>query len=89
MKKFFFEDYRFSEELDFILNATELTNEQLFEWFHLVFEYIREEANIPLELTDDNEHEDGGINFYIKMQTFIPSKEELSKATRLPVKLNS
>ena len=65
LKKFYFEDYRFSEDLDFTLNAQEQTNEQIFEWFHEVFEYIREEANIPLELTDDNEHEDGGINFYI------------------------
>jgi len=65
LKKFYFEDYRFSEDLDFTLNDPELTNEQIFEWFREVFEYIREEANIPLELTDDNEHEDGGINFYI------------------------
>jgi len=26
---------------------------------------VREEANIPLELIEDNEQEDGGINFYI------------------------
>lgn len=65
LKKFYFEDYRFSEDLDFTLNTSELTNEQIFDMFHEVFEYIKEEANIPLELIDDNEHEDGGINFYI------------------------
>jgi len=26
---------------------------------------VREEANIPLEIFDNKEHEDGGINFYI------------------------
>ena len=65
LKKFYFEDYRFSEDLDFTLNNSEVTNEQIFDGFHEVFEYIKEEANIPLELIDDNEHEDGGINFYI------------------------
>jgi hypothetical protein len=34
-------------------------------WFGEVFEFIKEEANIPLEIIDNNEHEDGGINFYI------------------------
>ena len=65
LKKFYFEDYRFSEDLDFTLTNSDVTNEQIFEGFHEVFEYIKEEANIPLELIDDNEHEDGGINFYI------------------------
>ncbi|MCD4725593.1 MAG: nucleotidyl transferase AbiEii/AbiGii toxin family protein, partial [Bacteroidales bacterium] len=36
-----------------------------FQWFDKVFEFIGEEANIPLEIIDNNEHEDGGINFYI------------------------
>lgn len=30
-----------------------------------IFGYLREEANIPLEIIDTNEHEDGGINLYI------------------------
>ena len=30
-----------------------------------MFEFIKDEANIPLEIIDNNEHEDGGINFYI------------------------
>ena len=33
--------------------------------FKQTFEFIKEEANIPLEIIDDNQHEDGGINFYI------------------------
>lgn len=49
-----------------------ISNQQIFEYFSEVFEYIKEEANIPMEIIDDNEHEDarlpdgqGGINFYI------------------------
>ena len=65
LKKVYFEDYRFSEDLDFTLLNGEISNEQIFEWFKEVFEIIKEEANIPLEIIDNNEHEDGGINFYI------------------------
>lgn len=65
LKKIYFEDYRFSEDLDFTLLKNEISNEQIFEWFNQAFEFIKEEANIPLEIIDNNEHEDGGINFYI------------------------
>lgn len=65
LKKVYFADYRFSEDLDFTLLDNNTSNEQIFEWFKETFEEIKDEANIPLEIIDDNEHEDGGINFYI------------------------
>lgn len=65
LKKIYFEDYRFSEDLDFTLLDNAITNEQIFAWFKEAFEYIQDEANIPLDIIDNNEHEDGGINFYI------------------------
>lgn len=65
LKKVYFEDYRFSEDLDFTLLNADVTNEQIFEWFKEVFAYVMEEANMPLVIIDNNEHEDGGINFYI------------------------
>lgn len=65
LKKISFADYRFSEDLDFTLLTNEITNEEIFVWFKEVFEHIRDEANIPLDIIDNNEHEDGGINFYI------------------------
>jgi predicted nucleotidyltransferase component of viral defense system len=65
LKKVYFDDYRFSEDLDFTLLYSEKSNDQIFAWFEEVFEYIEEEANIPLEIIGNNEHEDGGINFYI------------------------
>ncbi len=65
LKKIYFEDYRFSEDLDFTLLNNEISNEQIFEQFKETFDYVKEEANIPLEIIDNNKHEDGGINFYI------------------------
>ncbi|MCC7455087.1 MAG: nucleotidyl transferase AbiEii/AbiGii toxin family protein [Crocinitomix sp.] len=65
LKKIYFEDYRFSEDLDFTLLNNEITNDQIFELFRETFDYVQEEANIPLEIIDNNQHDDGGINFYI------------------------
>ncbi|HCS21523.1 MAG TPA: hypothetical protein DIW47_13350 [Bacteroidetes bacterium] len=65
LKKVYFEDFRFSEDLDFTLLNAEISNEQIITWFKGVFEFIKEEANIPLDIIDNNEHEDGSINFYI------------------------
>jgi predicted nucleotidyltransferase component of viral defense system len=65
LKKIYFEDYRFSEDLDFTLLNTKITNEQIFEWFKETFEHVLEKANIRLAIIDNHEHEDGGINFYI------------------------
>jgi predicted nucleotidyltransferase component of viral defense system len=65
LKKIYFEDYRFSEDLDFTLLNNETKNEKIFDWFKEILEFIKEEANIPLEIISNNEHEDGGINFYI------------------------
>jgi len=65
LKKFYFRDYRFSEVLDFTLLTPDVSNTTIFQQFKKVFELVREEANIPLEIIDDNEHEDGGVDFYI------------------------
>ncbi|MEA3286891.1 MAG: nucleotidyl transferase AbiEii/AbiGii toxin family protein, partial [Candidatus Marinimicrobia bacterium] len=37
----------------------------ILDWFTDVFKFVKEAANIPLNLIDTNEHVDGGINFYI------------------------
>ena len=65
LKKIYFDDYRFSEDLDFTLIAPAIINEQIFAWFAEVFEWVAEESAIPLSIINNNEHEDGGINFYI------------------------
>lgn len=65
LKKAYFMDYRFSEDLDFTLLDSTVSNQQIYIYFKDTFEYIKEETNIPLEIIDTNEHKDGGINFYI------------------------
>jgi hypothetical protein len=51
--------------LDFTLLDGNITNQQIFSWFKESFVVVHEETNIPLAIIDNNEHEDGGINFYI------------------------
>ncbi len=65
LKKIYFKDYRFSEDLDFTLLNGEIENETIFKWFKEIFYFIKEESNIPLEIITDSEHKDGGINLYI------------------------
>jgi len=93
LKKVYFEDYRFSEDLDFTLLNNDISNQQIFDYFNDVFEYVKEEANIPLEIIDDNEHEDGGINFYISyigpfggMSAHKSVKVDISKGEELQFK---
>jgi predicted nucleotidyltransferase component of viral defense system len=65
LKKVYFKDYRFSEDLDFTLLNNKISNAQIFIWFNESFKFVKEEANISLEISNNNEHFDGGINFYI------------------------
>jgi uncharacterized protein len=71
LKKVYFEDYRFSEDLDFTLLDETVANDQIMAWFQEIFEYVLEEANIPLEIIDPQsnserpEHEKDSLNFYI------------------------
>lgn len=43
----FLKNYRFSEDLDFTLLNNDISNDKLLEWFSEVFDYIKEEVNIP------------------------------------------
>ncbi len=93
LKKVYFKDYRFSEDLDFTLLDNSLSKQQLVDYFNDVFEYIKEEANIPLEIIDENEHKDGGINFYVSyigplggMETNKRVKVDISRDERLQFK---
>jgi len=65
LKKFYFKGYRFSEDLDFTLLSNRPSNDQIVAWFGDVFEYVKEESNIPLKLIDSSKHHDESINFYI------------------------
>lgn len=67
LKKAYFEDYRFSEDLDFTLFDENVTNEQILTEFNKLFDFIKEEANIDM-LIDEKKwliHESGSPQFYI------------------------
>jgi len=65
LKKFYFDDYRFSEDLDFTLLNDTLNNSAIRELFDAAFRYVKEEANIDLGVDEFSEHETETINFYI------------------------
>ncbi len=67
LKKAYFPDYRFSEDLDFTLADDSVTDQDLLAEFQQVFEWIREEANIPMEIKGEpqNHPASGSLKFYI------------------------
>ena len=64
LKKAYFQDYRFSEDLDFTLLDEAITKKELSEWFEELFVFVREESNIPLEFTDEIVSTESGYNMY-------------------------
>jgi hypothetical protein len=66
LKKAYFSDYRFSEDLDFTLIDSTISKEILFSEFEKIFEFIKEEANIPLETKNVQEYKSwGSLSFHI------------------------
>lgn len=66
LKKFYFEDYRFSEDLDFTLLDESLTHEDIKVQLEEVFDWVEEEANITLQHKEDGIHkESGSSQFYV------------------------
>jgi predicted nucleotidyltransferase component of viral defense system len=68
LKKAYFDDYRFSEDLDFTLLNEAVTNEQIRANFEQVFGFVKDEANIELRLPENKWaiHESGSPQFYIE-----------------------
>ena len=66
LKKAYFHDYRFSEDLDFTLFNNELSNRNIQVEFNKSLKLINEESNITLKITGENEHKSSqSFNFYI------------------------
>ena len=65
LKKIYFGDYRYSEDLDFTLLQDQIRDECIFEYFNQVFQWVLEKANIPLAIIKDHKHISGSINFQI------------------------
>jgi len=67
LKKAYFKDYRFSEDLDFTLINESVSNEQILSEFIDVFDFIKEESNIDMRIDPKKYtiHESGSPQFYI------------------------
>lgn len=65
LKKTYFEDYRFSEDLDFTLVDESITNEQILAQFNSLFDFIKEEANMDMRIDPKKWtiHETGSPHF--------------------------
>jgi predicted nucleotidyltransferase component of viral defense system len=67
LKKAYFENYRFSEDLDFTLINETVSNEQILSEFRNLLDFIKEEANIDMKIDPKKWtiHESGSSQFYI------------------------
>ena len=86
LKKAYFQDYRFSEDLDFTLLDESLSNEKLFQEFEKVYAFVKKGANITLQFKEENTHISGSIAFYINyvgpLQANIDSRDLKIDITR-------
>lgn len=65
LKKAYFTDYRFSEDLDFTFIGKDFDSFQIKSEFLQILEWVTEESRIKLEIKEDKTHETGNYNFYI------------------------
>lgn len=86
LKKVYFRDYRFSEDLDFTLLDEKITNDDLLKEFEQVYAFVKEEANITLQFKEENTHISGSIAFYVNyigpLQANINSRDVKIDITR-------
>lgn len=69
LKKAYFPNYRFSEDLDFTLLDDDLSNDLILSEFDQSFVFIEEDANITLKRGVQHEHlSSKSINFHITYQ---------------------
>ncbi len=68
LKKVYFADYRYSEDLDFTLLNEQCADPHILTSFADVFAWVAEKANIPLTPTASSAHSSGSIHFHIHYQ---------------------
>jgi uncharacterized protein len=67
LKKVWFEDYRFSEDLDFTLLDDAMADAEIITDFERAFEFARREANLTFQLPSSNiaHHDSGSLQLYV------------------------
>jgi uncharacterized protein len=87
LKKVYFEDYRFSEDLDFTLLDEKISNDDLLKEFEKVYAFVKEEANITVQFKESDIHESSGsmvfyVNYIGPLQADIKSRDVKIDITR-------
>jgi predicted nucleotidyltransferase component of viral defense system len=69
LKKAYFHNYRFSEDLDFTLLDEKLTNKQILNEFNNILEFVEEETAMSFRINEDADKEhapSGSFKFWIE-----------------------
>jgi predicted nucleotidyltransferase component of viral defense system len=65
LKKVYFSDYRFSEDLDFTFQGKDFNIDVIKTAFNELTEWVHEESRISLSIKDETLHETGNFTFYL------------------------
>jgi predicted nucleotidyltransferase component of viral defense system len=75
LKKYYFRDYRFSEDLDFTLINKNLSNDAIKNKFQDVFAFIKDETGMSFSIVEFVEHlATNGINFLVEYDAILGGK---------------
>ncbi len=65
LKKAYFPDYRFSEDLDFTFTGKDFDIEVIKAAFNELIEWVYEKSRISLSVQNETQHDTGNYNFYL------------------------
>ena len=65
LKKVYFPDYRFSEDLDFTFRGKNFSLDTLLAAYNELTEWVYEESRISLSTQEETQHETGTFSFYL------------------------
>ena len=65
LKKAYFPDYRFSEDLDFTFTEKDFDTASLKTEFEKIMEWVYAESRIRFSIANEKQHETGNYNFYL------------------------
>lgn len=65
LKKVYFPDYRFSEDIDFTFTGKGFGIEAIKAAFNELIEWVYEESRISLSIENETQYETGNFNFYL------------------------
>ncbi len=65
LKKVYFPDYRFSEDLDYTYRGREINFDGIKSAFRELIDWVYEESRIPLSFQNETKYDTGNYNFYL------------------------